>query len=126
MFILKLRTLRGRELNKPAQVWKTTKDMQLLSLKRWWQNSGNSLKDEQPESGAVTSVALPALHPFAEERFLVRTVMRVGHEHGAWLGVWEPVRRCRKIQFWNLSWPPPWTKKEPRQLNRDLSRPGHL
>lgn len=27
MFILKLRTLRGRGLNKPAQVWKTTKDI---------------------------------------------------------------------------------------------------
>lgn len=51
---MELRTLRGRGLNEPAQVWKTTKDMQLLSPKRWWQNSGNSLKDGQSESRVVT------------------------------------------------------------------------
>lgn len=57
---MELRTLRGRGLNEPARVWKTTKDMQLLSPKRWWQNSGEqferwAVREQGGDQGGFTN-----------------------------------------------------------------------
>lgn len=101
--ILKLRKLRSRGLNEPAQGLTDHNGHFNCSYKRgchqWWQNSGSSLTVEQSGRGPVTSGALLSLHPFAEERFLVRTVLRVRPEHKTWGGVWEPGRRCNRSPF---------------------------